>query len=151
MTGRTRTQTRLGRWTRVGMVLAALGMTAVLVVAGRLRPDPRGYGTHQKLGLPPCAFRALTGSSCPTCGMTTAFAWFVRGRIGPAFASNPGGLCAAAASVGLIPWLLAGAARGRPIGTKTLENPVLIVIAAGMVVTLSAWTLRMFIEWPGRA
>ncbi len=146
MTNRTRTQTRLGRWTRAGMILAAVGMTAVLMIAGRLRPDARGYGTHQSLGLPPCSFRALTGSSCPTCGMTTAFAWFVRGRFGAAFASNPGGLFAASSCVGLIPWLLAGATRGRPIGTKTLENPVLTLIAVGMVVTLSAWTLRMFIE-----
>src|SRR4051794_7336480 len=71
------TLTRKARW---GLLAAALGVLAVLGVARCLRPDPKGYGTHQQLGLLPCGFRAITGLGCPSCGMTTAFAWFVRGR-----------------------------------------------------------------------
>ncbi|RMG03430.1 MAG: DUF2752 domain-containing protein, partial [Planctomycetota bacterium] len=52
---------------------AAVGLAGLLVIAAVLRPSPTGLGTHQQLGLPPCTFRAMFGSRCPTCGMTTAW------------------------------------------------------------------------------
>lgn len=61
----------------------------VLGVAGLLHPDPRGYGTHEQLGLLRCGFKHLTGWPCPTCGMTTAFAWAVRGDLALAWSVQP--------------------------------------------------------------
>ena len=68
-------------WTGRGSALVVgLGALAVLLVALRLRPDGKGIGTHQQLGLDRCQFEARTGLPCPTCGMTTSFSYFVRGR-----------------------------------------------------------------------
>lgn len=84
-----------------GLLLFAAGL------ARRLDPDPRGFGTHQQLGLPECLFRQLFGVSCPQCGMTTSMTCLVRGQIGGAMRANPMGivlglLCAMA--FGLLMW-----------------------------------------------
>src|SRR5438046_2858890 len=54
---------------------------AVLLVAARLNPNPAGESTHTQLGMNACQFLAQTGLPCPSCGMTTSFAWFVRGNL----------------------------------------------------------------------
>lgn len=69
--------------------LVLLIIPAVFVTAIVLNPDPSGMGTHQQLGLPPCAFLKATGLVCPQCGLTTSFALLVRGRTGEAFRANP--------------------------------------------------------------
>lgn len=76
------------RWV-AALVLA--GCVAVYGVAAWVRPDPRGYGTHEQFGTGPCGFVVVTGYPCPTCGMTTAFAYVVRGRWGRAFLAQPAG------------------------------------------------------------
>lgn len=63
--------------------------SAILVVAAMIEPDERGYGSHTQLGLPPCGFLMLTGSPCPGCGLTTAFAHAVRGQWSMAAGANP--------------------------------------------------------------
>src|SRR4051794_37193182 len=97
---------RLSRSTRWAMVLGAIGLAAVLGVARRLEPDPRGYGTHTQLGLYPCMFARVTGVLCPSCGMTTSFAWFMRGRWERSWRANPAGSLLAPTCAVLIPWLL---------------------------------------------
>src|SRR5689334_15070226 len=64
---------------------------ALLVVAARLNPSPKGVGSHRQLGLQECQFEARTGLPCPTCGMTTSFAHFVRGNIIASFWVQPMG------------------------------------------------------------
>ena len=103
------------------MIVLALGLAGVLGTARLLEPDPRGFGTHTQLGLAPCAFARITGRPCPTCGMTTAFAWFVA----------------------LIPWLLAGAAWGRPLGSRSLERPLTGLVVAIVALSLLSWTIRL--------
>ena len=132
-----------------GLMLAlALGLTTVFALALWLEPNPKGFGTHTQLGLPPCQFVQLTGHKCPTCGMTTSFAWFVRGRVDRVWESNPAALFLAPACLALIPWLLAGAALGRPIGFRSLETPLLGLVVATVALSLLSWTIRMFL---GRA
>lgn len=80
------------RQTRILAGLAALAGLIVLAVAVRLTPDPRGFGTHRQLGVQPCGMLVTTGLPCPTCGMTTAFSYMVRGRLIRAFMSQPAGL-----------------------------------------------------------
>lgn len=127
------------------MALSALGLVAVFVVACRLRPDPRGFGTHTQLGLPSCAFKVVTGTPCPTCGMTTSFAWFVRGRLDRSWRANPAGSLLAPACLLMVPWLLAGAARGRPVGFRSVEGPVTTLVLATVAMSLLFWTIRLFL------
>jgi hypothetical protein len=134
----------LGLGTRLALVAAAVGLIGVFAVARWLEPDPRGYGTHVQLGLLPCAFEKLTGRPCPTCGMTTAFAWFVRGQFANAWHANPAGSLLAPTCVLLVPWLLASAARRRPLGCRTLEKPLTLLVVAVVAMALLAWTVRLF-------
>ena len=138
-------QVRLGRSTRWAMVLGAIGLAAVLGVARRLVPDPRGYGTHTQLGLYPCMFAQVTGYRCPSCGMTTSFAWFVRGRFERSWRANPVGSLLVPTCAVLIPWLLAGAAWGRPVGCRSLERPLIGLILATVALSLLSWTIRLLL------
>jgi hypothetical protein len=148
MTPRQEFERTLGWPTRRALVLAALGLVGVLGVARQLEPDPRGFGTHTQLGLAPCAFALVTGHPCPTCGMTTSFAWFARGRFDRSWRANPAGSLLAPTCVALVPWLLAGAARGRPPGFRSLDRPLIGLVVATVALSLVSWTLRLIL---GRA
>lgn len=131
---------RLGRW---GLTLAAIGLAAVLATARWLEPDPRGFGTHQQLGLPPCGLLLQTGMPCPTCGMTTSFAWMVRGRIDRAWQANPAG-CWIAPLCGVVAiWMLVGVICGRPVGSRTFAMPLTLIFVASAGLCLLAWSIRM--------
>jgi hypothetical protein len=139
------TVARLNRATRWWLVLAAAGWVAVFGIARTLQPDPRGFGTHRQLGLPPCAFQRLTGRRCPTCGMTTAVTWVARGRLDRAWQANPAGGLLGLAGGALVPWLLTCALWGRPCwGARSLNGPVLKVFGTVVAVDLIAWIIR----WP---
>ncbi|MGB8032163.1 MAG: DUF2752 domain-containing protein [Terracidiphilus sp.] len=85
----------------------AVGLLAfacsVLAIAAWLKPAAIGYGTHMQLGLPPCNFLRVTHLPCPTCGMTTCFAWAIRLQFRKAFFANPFGVLAFFGTVSLIP------------------------------------------------
>ena len=83
-------------------VVAVVGW--VLGLAGWLRPSVDGVGTHEALGVGPCIYWASTGRPCPTCGMTTAFSWMVRGRVVRAFGAQPAGavLCLTVMGLGVV-------------------------------------------------
>ena len=134
--------------TRGAMVLFALALSAVFGVARWLEPNPKGFGTHTQLGLPPCHFAWVTGHLCPTCGMTTSFAWFARGRLDRSWQANPAGALLAPACLALVPWLLAGAAVGRPLGFRSLETPLIGLVVATVALSLLSWTIRLLL---GRA
>jgi hypothetical protein len=76
---------------------------SVLSVALWLKPAASGYGTHTQLGLPPCAFLLVTHLPCPSCGLTTCFAYAVRLQFWKAFLANPFGLFAFFGTVAAIP------------------------------------------------
>lgn len=131
------------------LVGLALGLLGGLGVAGWLTPDPRGHGTHTQLGLPPCPFFATRGVRCPACGITTAAALTVRGRIGEALGANPAGVLLAGVAAGLVPWLLACAATGRPrAGARSVDGPILVAAVVVATVGVLSWSVRYFL---GRA
>lgn len=138
-----RPSVRLGRRPRWVMAILAAGLATVLVTARVLTPDPRGFGTHTQLGLGVCAFRELSGKPCPACGMTTAFAWSVRGRLDLAARANPAGGVLALVGLVMIPWLLAVAISGRPWPFRTVEGPLVGVVLAGVALALASWAVRL--------
>lgn len=133
----------LGQLARGALLALALGLVGILAMARRLEPDPRGYGTHLQLGLQPCAFATLTGRLCPTCGMTTSFAWFARGDLRRAWVVNPAG-CLLALGIGpAIVWLVAAAAKGIPVGFRSLEVPLFGVVLIAVSLSIGFWFVRM--------
>jgi hypothetical protein len=136
---------RLGFWARSFACLGALAIFVVLGTAWRLDPDPRGYGTHEQLGLPPCTFRATTGRPCPSCGLTTAFAESARGRFASATRANPAGALLFLASLIGGPWLLHAGCTGKTLGSRTLEFPVISTLVAAVALLVVAWFLRGFV------
>jgi hypothetical protein len=137
---------RLRRGARWVLVASALALTGVLVTARWLRPDPRGYGTHTQLGLLPCGFFYTTGYPCPSCGMTTAFAWAARGRFDRAWGANPAGSLLAPTCAVLIAWFLACAITGRPQwGARTIDGPVVVLVVATVAISLLAWIFRLLL------
>lgn len=90
-----------------GMVIALASVT--LGLARYLRPSARGFGTHEQLGLPACTFLTWTGIPCPSCGLTTSFAYAAHGHWWDAFLAQPFGLlafCLTALSIPLAIYLL---------------------------------------------
>jgi len=118
------------------------GSIAVLAVALAIEPDVRGYGTHTQLGLPPCGFLLLTGSPCPGCGLTTAFAHGIRGHWSMAASANPLGLALFFVVSACIPLGLAAALRRWSIGEVVdrfgLNRWALAVAGCAIVV----WAVR---------
>ncbi|MBI2346251.1 MAG: DUF2752 domain-containing protein [Deltaproteobacteria bacterium] len=58
----------------------AVGIGIGLMALAHLSPSMSGYGTHQALGLPPCLLTALTGITCPSCGLTTSVVHCLHGE-----------------------------------------------------------------------
>jgi hypothetical protein len=134
---------RTTRWVLAGTVLA---LGCVLTTARLVRPDPKGYGTHTQLGLLPCGFHFTTGYPCPSCGMTTAFAWVMRGRFDRAWAANPAGSLLAPACVVAMLWLTACAVKGRPCwGARSIDGPAVVLVVATAGVSLLAWIFRLMV------
>lgn len=75
--------------------LALIALSSLTLLLARwLRPAPRGVGTHEQLGLPPCLFLHFTGFPCPSCGLTTSFAHAARLHFYQSFITQPFGLIA---------------------------------------------------------
>ena len=98
------------------VLAAALAAPVVLVAFGAwLRPDPRGYGTHEKLGLPPCVMMKWLHVPCPGCGVTTAVALAAHGRILDSARTQPFGLLVPLAIPAAAIWAIVGHFRGRDL------------------------------------
>jgi|RhiMethySRZTD1v2_1073278.scaffolds.fasta_scaffold496274_2 hypothetical protein len=110
-------ETRRARSVEHGFVLAA-ALAAPLLLVGFglwLAPDARGYGTHEKLGLPPCVMMEWFHLPCPGCGVTTSVALAAHGRILDAARNQPFGLFVALAIPAAAIWALVGHFRGRDL------------------------------------
>ena len=132
----------LSRSERGFLILLVIGIVVVMAVAMWLTPDPKGCGTHLQLGLPECGFRSATGMNCPHCGMTTSFAWFVRGQWQRSFQVNPAGLMLAMSAVVLCPWFFSVAVRGRWIGIRSPGLFFVYGFAGWVLLSLILWLLR---------
>ena len=123
-------------------LLGTLAAVAVLVTAVRLDPDPRGYGTHEGLGLAPCGYLAKTGQKCLSCGLTTSFSNLAHLRPGAAWNANPAGIPLFLLALVSPFWLLHALGTGRDpfrFLSDRLGRWVLPAVTAVLVVT---WILR---------
>lgn len=75
---------------------------AVLGLAAWMEPAAAGHGTHQQLGLPKCDWMTRFNTPCPTCGMTTAFAYAAEGNFVASFLTQPLGFLLAIATAGAL-------------------------------------------------
>lgn len=126
---------RLQPLTRWLLLFWSLLLLAGFGVAAGLKPDPRGFGTHQALGLPPCTVRLLLGIPCPSCGMTTSFSHFIRGQFVDSVRANAAGFLLASVCLLQIPWCLVSAGRGRLLG---LQNPLPVLLWSSLVFCFAA-------------
>jgi len=141
---------RLSVAQRVGAVLVAIVVIAPMCVASRLFPSPTGIGTHTQIsGLADCWFAARTGIPCPSCGMTTSWAYFARGNIVASFYIQPMGCVLAGMSI-MVFWTgLYMAATGRAVHRLLDRLPVKLIVMFFMWFGLTAWAWKIYIHLSG--
>ncbi len=125
-----------------------LGVWVTFLVSGfalavSLEPDPRGYGTHQGLGLPPCSFQVLFGISCPSCGSTTCFSHFVRGQWFAAVRANLSAFLLALVCAAMVPWGIHGVIRGHMWNVRQPATAFMWLLLTLCGVSLTQWLVRM--------
>ena len=136
---------RLQRWLRLSLVLIAVVLAGTFVLAAYLNPYQDGRvwleGTHKQLGLPTCTFKIATGLPCPTCGMTSSFALFVRGDVVNSLQANAAGTVLAVLFLVVIPWSLLSALRGRWLFFRSVEWVFVRVVVGFMIFVLARWAI----------
>ena len=119
----------------VSLVILFTGLSFVTILS-LVTPDPRGYGTHVRLGMAPCSWAAGGGLPCPTCGVTTAACHLVHLSPFKAVMIHPFGAALAAAGIWLT--LVAGACLVR-------RSSFVDKFARLPYGTLSFWALGLFL------
>jgi uncharacterized protein DUF2752 len=136
------------RWLERLVALAAGSiLLALLVTACCLTPSPVGLGTHRQLGLPPCTVLDWFGFRCPSCGMTTSWAYMLHGRPLAALQANAGGALLAIVAAVCGPWLTISAVRGRWLLRPPADWLMVAVGAAIIGITITQWTVRLSLGW----
>jgi hypothetical protein len=112
-----------------------------------LEPNVVGHGTHTQLGLEPCTVLSLTSVPCPMCGMTTSFAWMIRGHWCAAMIVQPMGALlflsmACLGGLGAVEWV-------RPTGRWRVVWSFLRafegrVVAGFFLLLAMAWVYKMW-------
>jgi len=139
-------------WRARGLLSAwSLMLLGGFFVAYRLEPDPRGFGTHQRLGLPPCTIRTVFGIPCPSCGMTTSIANVTKGRWREAAQASLAAILLSLVCAALIPWCWLSAFYGRLCWVTRPD--LLAALVAGSIGGVAAveWVIRLwFLSSPSR-
>jgi len=135
----------VGGAVRAALAAAGCAILAAAAVAARLDPDPRGYGTHEQLGLPPCLVQVRWGVRCPSCGFTTAWAHAGRGAWRAALAAHAGGTAAWGLGLAWAAWALATALTGTwiagPPRWGLWQGAAAAVAALSLVDWATSWRL----------
>jgi hypothetical protein len=127
----------------------ALACLSLLLIAVHLTPSPDGLGSHQALGLPACGFLLRFGLPCPSCGMTTAFCWMVRGNVAASFYVQPMG-AVLAILCGMTVWASVYIAlSGQPAHRLLSFLPAKYHLIPLLGIARAAWGWKMFIHLNG--
>ncbi len=126
----------------------AIGMGSVLGVAAYMSPESAGHGTHEQIGLPPCAWAVQFDAPCMTCGMTTAFAHAAEGDLLGSLVTQPMGMLLAVGTAVGFWFALYVAATGSRAGVMAgqLLRPRFLYTVAGLAG--AAWIYKFF-TWQG--
>jgi hypothetical protein len=117
-------------------------LVALLAGAAFLKPDPTGRGTHRQLGLPACLVCQMTGvDRCPSCGLTTACAWAVRGEFRQARRCHPAALPVLAVGLFALLYCAAIAVTGRQWLVYELSALTSLLLVTGIGWTIAFWRL----------
>ncbi|MFT4540279.1 MAG: hypothetical protein ACI841_005038 [Planctomycetota bacterium] len=113
----------------IGPALATLSLLT--------KPDARGFGTHEQLGLPACGLRALLEVPCPACGVTTSVVLATRGRVLESLANQPFGFLLALTLVALFVAALRSLWTGADMRPLIAVRPGWQISVAGLLVLVS--------------
>jgi len=129
-------------------LLTSALVAGLVVVLARATPDPRGYGTHELLGMQPCAWPAVHGIPCPTCGVTTAACWLVHLSPGKALVTQPFGALTMALVIVIGVHALWSLVRRRSFLEPFVWLPYGRILLGGLAVLLLSW-LWTYETFPG--
>ncbi len=125
-----------------GIAAATLG---VLITAAWLSPASEGHGTHLQLGMDACQWAVRFGRPCPTCGMTTAFAYAANLQPLEAFKAQPMGAIGAIA-FSVVFWIsMHVAVFGSQIGRVVLSLIRPRVVWTTFALLVAAWGYKIAI------
>ena len=139
---------RPGAWAvRIPAAVLFLCCGAVLAVAVYLKPDPHGMGTHQQLGLQPCGMVLMTGYPCPTCGMTTAFSYLVRGQVLSAIYAQISGFVLAVLTIAVAVGSLWTLVFGHPPRVAWRVATPFRLMFTLLLLILGGWVVKIAVGW----
>jgi hypothetical protein len=140
---------RLGVLHRIVALLVSMACLSVLVTALLVRPNAAGTSTHRQLGLAECQFLRAAGIPCPSCGMTTSFAWFVRGNVLASLWVQPMGTFLAAGAALTFWAALYIAVTGKPVHRliRGAGGSYYVLVPVGAAI--AAWGWKIFIHLRG--
>jgi hypothetical protein len=127
------------------LLLAAGAVGGLLVLGLALRPDARGVGTHEQLGLRPCLSMQLWRVPCPGCGVTTSVTLAMQGRFWEAFRNQPFGFAVWLAVLAFVGWALAGQLRGRDLWIDLQAWRSRPWLWAGGVIAVVSWIYKIWL------
>jgi hypothetical protein len=137
-------------WGRLLALVVASGCLTVLTLAAALPPNPSGMGTHKaSLGLPPCAFLQTTDLPCPSCGMTTSFAWFTKGNLLASVYVQPMGAMVATLAAACVWGGFYIAISGRPAHRLLRMLPARYTLFPLLLLGVLAWGWKILIHLKG--
>lgn len=117
---------------RVSRVRMSAVLTALLAAGALANPE-------QPLPIDLCVLKALTGWSCPTCGLTRAVCHALQGEWAASVAFHPAGILVAASLLSWASWAAIEAARGRVLWRP--GQRLLSILAGALIgaVSLMSW------------
>jgi hypothetical protein len=140
---------RLGLGARLIALGVAIACLSVLTLASRLPPNPAGVGSHRGLGLAGCQFLDSTGLPCPSCGMTTSFAWFAHGNLVASVYVQPMGAALAVIAAACVWGGLYVALSGRPVYRLLRLLPGRYYLLPLLALAVLAWGWKILIHLNG--
>jgi hypothetical protein len=139
-------------WEHWILLGGGLGGLAVLAILGLfVDPDPRGFGTHERLGLPACKPMLWWNVPCPGCGVTTSVALAAHGRFWASIRNQPFGFIVALALPAFAAWCLWHALRGRDLNNAVHDVRIgrWGLVLGGVMIVAWIYKLAVVRHWIG--